>query len=129
VSLAADAVEALRRQSDEIGAMQEDTSRTETDRLNSRLAALGPPRENETEARGEMRLVLSHELELVGRIRDRMEIALDQRDRRFDRLRSLYLVLCETSDGRADAADIAESCGRVMGACAELRAELEVADA
>ena len=129
IDLANDAVEALNRQSSDLDLMRHDASPAESDRLQLRLAALGPTRPDETGERAEMRGLLSNELELVWRMRDRLEVASGQRARRFDRLRNLYAVLCEACDGVHDSIDEWDAPAKAVAACADLRRELELPDA
>jgi hypothetical protein len=129
IDLANDAVEALNRQSSDMDLMRHDASPAESDRLQLRLAALGPTRPDETGERAEMRGLLSNELELVWRMRDRLEVASGQRARRFDRLRNLYAILCEACDEVHNSMDEWDAQAKAVAACAELRRELEVPDA
>ena len=114
----------LQRQSGEVAAMERDAGPSETERLQSRLAELGEERAD-TEERTQLRQLLQRELELVWRMRDRLEIVSRQRVHRFELLKSLYAVLI---DGCATdtAGSVPDDCAiRTRAVCDELRRELE----
>ena len=117
--------DALRRQSGEVIAMQRDAGPEETERLQSRLAGLGAESSDETGQRAELRRLLQNELELVWRMRDRLEITSRQRAHRFELLRSLYEILCESCVSGADSPPTDNQQARARAVCDELRRELE----
>ena len=127
IDVANDAMNALVHGSAEVTAMESDTPAVEADRLLGRIAALGPVAENESSQRAEMRDLLRSELQLVSRMRDRIVAVAAQRSIRFDRLRNLYEILCEACAEKTEAGAADEVFSGVAAACAELRAELELA--
>ena len=127
INLVDDALAALSARGDEESELGANAPIAESDRLQARLVALGPATEYESSERAEMRELLRHELDLHARMRDRFVVAADQRARRFDRLKNLYSVLCVACNEN-DAEGGTEIAGSVLAACAELRAELEVAN-
>lgn len=125
IDLANRMADALRRQSGEVIAMQRDAGPEETQRLQSRLAGLGAESSDETGQRAELRRLLQNELELVWRMRDRLEITSRQRAHRFELLRSLYEILCESCVSGADSPTTDNQQSRARAVCDELRRELD----
>jgi hypothetical protein len=121
-----DAVRALTLQEGEDAASAAVSPAAETERLQTRLAGLGPASDHESSERAEMRVLLIHELDLHRRMRDRTVVAADQRARRFDRLKNLHSVLCDVCEEQSGP-DASRVEGSVLAACSELRAELEFA--
>ena len=124
IDLVNDALAASRQNRDEVD-IGGDTPVAEADRLQARLNALGPATERESSERAEMRDLLEHQLKLQARMRDRFVVAADQDARRFDRMKNLYVALCRACDGKEGEGT--EVSGSVLAACADLRAELEMA--
>jgi serine/threonine protein kinase len=128
LDLANRAVEALERQSGEVIVMQRDASPAESDRLQSRLAALGQATDAEPGQRAEMRQLLQNELDLVWRMRDRIELASEQAAHRFELLRNLHSVMSESCEEGSDGVGRPDIPAKAMILCDELTRELEVAD-
>ena len=118
-------VDAIERQSGEVNSMQREAAPEESDRLQLRLAALGEASVTDTAQRAELRQLLKNELELLWRMRDRLELATAQRARRFELLRSLYAMLCEScSEGPSSSAS-GDFSLRAYALCDDLRRELD----
>jgi hypothetical protein len=128
LDLANRAVEALERQSGEVIVMQREASPAESDRLQGRIAALGQATAAEPGQRAEMRQLLQNELDLVWRMRDRIELASEQATRRFELLRNLHSVLSESCEERTDLVGRRDVPAKATALCGELTRELEVAD-
>ena len=115
---------ALQRQSGEVAAMKRDAGQAETERLQSRLAELGEGADD-TGERAQLRQLLETELELVWRMRDRLEITSRQSAHRFELLRNLYSVVSDSCLGEQHSS-AGEDCGaRAIAVCADMRRELE----
>jgi len=120
--------EMLQRQSGEVAAMHRDAGPAETERLQSRLAELGDENADDTGQRGELRQLLETELELVWRMRDRLEIASRQRAHRFELLRNLYSVVADCCAGEEQSPAPGDCGARALAVCAEIRRELEASN-
>ena len=118
-------VEAIDRQSGEVVSMQREAGPEESDRLQLRLAGLGEESSADTAQRAELRKLLKHELELLWRMRDRLELATAQRARRFELLRNLYSILCESCSEPPTSPATGDFSVRAYALCDDLRRELE----
>jgi hypothetical protein len=115
----------LQRQSGEVIAMERDAGPAETERLQSRLAALGEGSSDDTRERADLRKLLQTELEVVWRMRDRLEIASRHRAHRFELLRSLYSILCDACERGQDAGQADDYPARARVVCDEMKRELD----
>jgi serine/threonine-protein kinase len=115
----------LQRQSGEVIAMERDAGPAETERLQSRLAALGEGSSDDTRERADLRKLLQTELEVVWRMRDRLEIASRHRAHRFELLRSLYSILCDACERGQDARQADDYPARARVVCDEMKRELD----
>jgi serine/threonine-protein kinase len=129
LDLADRSVETLDRQKDDLAAMERDAGHTEAERLQARIAALGEVTPTEPKQRAEMRLVLQRELGLVWQMRDRIELVLRQRSRRFELLASLYSLLCDSCYDEHESSTTSDNPAKLLSICTELRSELELASA
>ena len=106
------AVEQLRGLDGELASLARDASPAEVDRLSAQLASFGDPNQGNAERR-ELRELVSHQLELVRKLRARREDVARERARVMDLLRALW---AQAQDARS-AADA----GRIRATIAELR--------
>jgi serine/threonine protein kinase len=115
----------LQRQSGEVIAMERDAGPAETERLQSRLAALGEGSSEDTAERADLRKLLQTELELVWRMRDRLEIASRRRAHRLELLRSLYSILCDACESEQGSNQSDSYPARARVICDEMKRDLE----
>ena len=118
-------VQVIERQSGEVVSMEREAAPEESDRLQLRLAGLGEESSADTAQRAELRELLKHELALLWRMRDRLELATAQRARRFALLRNLYSVLCESCSDPSTSSGPGDFSGRAYALCDDLRRELD----
>jgi hypothetical protein len=101
-----------------------DASDAELDRLTAQLTGLGDTLSGESSERRELRELVRHQLEVVRRMRARLELLSERRASLFDMLRGLWTQLSLVRDAGAGATTT-ELCERVGALCGEIGAELD----
>jgi serine/threonine-protein kinase len=121
-------VDEIERCHRELMALSRDAGPGEVDRLTSQLAALDTSTDGDSDERRELRALVSHQLDLIRRMRARHELVSDRRGHLFSLLRGLWAHLCllrTATDAQAASAlveQVRELCNDVGAAVAEPRA-------
>jgi hypothetical protein len=114
----------ITRLDDEIATLSRDATPAELDRLAAQLGALDAAAGHESRERHELRDLVRHQLELVRRMRGRLEVASGERVYLLDLLRGLWSQLCALHDAVAAAAPVDPHAGRLRALCREVAAAL-----
>lgn len=114
----------ITRLDDEVATLSRDATPAELDRLAAQLGALGAAAGHESRERRELRELVRHQLELVRRMRGRLEVASGERVYLVDLLRGLWSQLCALQDAVAAAAPVEPHAARLRALCREVAAAL-----
>jgi hypothetical protein len=109
----------------EIASLSSNADTAERERLETKLAALGPAPPNEDEARRQMRELLQRQLDLLRGFESRLEALRAVRTKRFELLRALWRQAIDLREAANDPGREAHATGRIRALCAEIAQHLD----
>ncbi|MEX2152064.1 MAG: hypothetical protein WD825_01925, partial [Gemmatimonadaceae bacterium] len=126
VTMADRVLRAIELREQEIAALARDASVSEVDRLTAQVTALGETSAGDSQEHRELRELVRHQLDLVHRMRGRLELASQQRARLLDLLRGLWTQLCVVCDAPVTGPSSPNpAIERVREICAEIAAMVD----